>query len=96
MGAPVGGTYRVGPGFWVGNEARTASVGQGDSGGPVAAPNGTDTSRVVARGVISAIDPNALGSCTGMTQDGRQCAWRSFHVNIEDALRGLGLTIKTN
>ncbi|MEV0678617.1 hypothetical protein AB0I60_19075 [Actinosynnema sp. NPDC050436] len=88
--------HRVGPGFWTENEEHTASAGQGDSGGPTAVLNGSDTTKVLARGMISVISPSALGPCTGFDTSGRQCGWWAFHIDIDDAPGGLGLTINTN
>ncbi|MBX9395079.1 S1 family peptidase [Streptomyces sp. TRM72054] len=85
----------VGPGFWALNEEGDATVGQGDSGGPVAGTH-SDPNRVTARGLISMIALGSYqGSCTGLTSDGRLCSTRSFHVNIGSIASGLGVTVKT-
>lgn len=85
----------VGPGFWALNEEGDATVGQGDSGGPVAGTH-SDPNRVTARGLISMIALGSYpGSCTGLTSDGRLCSTRSFHVNIGSIAGGLGVTVKT-
>jgi streptogrisin D len=84
----------VGPGFWTEEQSHVATVGQGDSGGPVAQAAATTTT-VNARGMIDAIDNNTIGTCTGRTSSGRKCAWRAFHVNIGNIASGLGLTIQT-
>jgi hypothetical protein len=85
----------VGPGFWALNEEGDATVGQGDSGGPVAGTH-SNPDRITARGLISHIATgNYLGSCVGVVHDGRLCATRSFHVNISAITSGLGVTVKT-
>lgn len=88
-GAPVG------PGFWLKQENGTASVGQGDSGGPVVdvRPSG----KTLAVGLISGLDGRSryLGACQGWIFPDRQCGSRSFHVNIERILSDLNLTLQT-
>jgi len=84
----------VGPGFWTEDTAGVASVGQGDSGGPVA--SAIDTQTVAARGMISAIDSSQIGTCVGRVTDGRQCSFRSFHVNISNIASAFGMVIQTS
>ncbi|MDT0491888.1 hypothetical protein RM717_15365 [Streptomyces griseus] len=86
----------VGPGFWAINEEGDASVGEGDSGGPVAGTH-SNPQRVTARGLISHISTGSyLGSCVGVVHDGRLCSTRSFHVNIGAITSGLSVTVKTS
>jgi streptogrisin D len=67
-----------------------ASVGQGDSGGPVAQSDG---SAVRAAGIIDAVDLNAQAACVGIQYDGRECAWHAFHINITNIMVNFGLRI---
>lgn len=84
----------VGPGFRTVNDEGEATVGQGDSGGPVASSFGDDVTRVTARGVIDAVFA-PYGACVGRQQEGRLCSTRSFHVNITAALAPYGAQVKT-
>ncbi|GLW68529.1 hypothetical protein Kpho02_08280 [Kitasatospora phosalacinea] len=84
-----------GPGFWAVNEEGVASVGQGDSGGPVAGVN-SDLQTVSARGLISMVSTGSYqGACVGRTSDGRICSTRSFHINIDAVTSGLGVSVAT-
>jgi hypothetical protein len=80
------------PGFWTEDTAGVASVGQG--GGRVA--SAIDTQTVAARGMISAIDSNQIGTCVGKVSDGRQCSFRSFHVDIANIASAFGMVIQTS
>lgn len=83
----------VGPGFWTKDEELDGSVGEGDSGGPVAAASSGSFNDVVARGMIDAIDLNTQTSCIAMN-DGRKCGYRAFHVNIQAILNQMNMTIQ--
>lgn len=88
-----GGTL-VRPGFETLDPEGDASIGSGDSGGPIARP--IDDTYVAARGMIDSIDISNTGTCQGSTvPTGRQCSPEAFHINISAILNGLGLTIQT-
>lgn len=87
------GGRAVGPGFWVTQENRVAAVGQGDSGGPVVEVTASGKTRAV--GLISAVDRDRLGPCVGWQYADRQCASRSFHLNIGRILDDMSLTLQT-
>lgn len=84
----------VGPGFFTFDLEGDGSVGNGDSGGPVAQA-AADPITVNARGMIDAIDLNFETECEGIVADERRCASRAFHVNIGQIATGLGIMIKT-
>lgn len=90
----VNGGTTIGPGFWTEHGSRVASVGQGDSGGPVV--NQITEGSIRARGMLDAIDNSTIGTCTGWQTDGRLCAWRAFHVNITSVLSSQSLTLMTS
>lgn len=85
----------VGPGFFTEHPNRVASVGKGDSGGPVAQGTAAITT-VNARGMISAIDRNTEGPCQGLVTSGRVCGWRAYHVNITQIANALNFTVMTS
>lgn len=89
------GLGTVGPGFITINDDQVASIGQGDSGGPVAqvasVPGGYG---IYAGGITSAISTGAfLGACQGLQSSGRQCSTHAFIVNISDIMFHYGLQI---
>lgn len=83
----------IGPGFWTKDEELDGSVGNGDSGGPVAAASSGAFTDVVARGMIDAIDLNTKTTCVAMN-NGRNCGYRAFHVNIQAILNQMNMTIQ--
>lgn len=88
------GVGRVGPGFSTQNTDHVASVGQGDSGGPVAqAVSVTGGTAIYARGVITGGTPETAGTCQGYSPSTRTCWWETFHVNIGSIMSHWGLTI---
>ena len=93
----IDGLGTVGPGYWAIEPNHVASVGQGDSGGPVAQTVSLSDGSlaVMAGGVITAIatDPSYIGACQGYQVDGRQCSYWSFHVDIEAVMFHWGLQI---
>ncbi|TWP51953.1 hypothetical protein FKR81_14045 [Lentzea tibetensis] len=92
---PLENQGNVGPAFRTLNEEGVASVGQGDSGGPTGAPFNNDFTRVSARGIISAITPQDGARCTGLVYNGRRCSTIGWHINVVDAARAFGGTVKT-
>jgi streptogrisin D len=84
----------IGPGFFTEHPDQVASVGEGDSGGPVA--QAADLTTVNARGMISAVDRNTEGPCQGLVVTGRVCAWRAYHVNITQIANALNFTVMTS
>ncbi|MEO3744107.1 hypothetical protein [Plantactinospora sp. B5E13] len=88
----LNGVGTVGPGFYTVNTDGVASIGQGDSGGPVAqavAANGGTA--IYGRGVITAGTPSTTGACQGVQN--RQCYTQAFHVNIYDIMAYWGIMI---
>lgn len=66
-----------------------AAVGNGDSGGPVFQPTGTNNSQATARGTISAIPGQSVywRPCQGVPgvpndQQGRHCSYRFYFPDI--------------
>jgi hypothetical protein len=91
------GVGTVGPGYWALQPDHVASVGQGDSGGPVAQTVSLSDGSlaVMAGGVVTAIatDAQYRGACQGYQYDGRECSTLSFHVDIEPIMGHWGVTI---
>lgn len=73
----------------------TAAVGNGDSGGPVYAENGS--SGAIAKGTNTAIDGSVEQPCTGIPTDpGRRiCSWRFWYVDVVNSLDAYAATIIT-
>ncbi|GGL10480.1 hypothetical protein [Mangrovihabitans endophyticus] len=73
----------------------TNAGGQGDSGGPVLTTVAGDTTRVIARGTLTAIDSaNFRVPCTGYdTSATRLCASRIFYEDIVPGLSAVNATI---
>lgn len=86
-----------GPMFVTRKTDGTAAVGNGDSGGATYRHDvSVSPSRRYARGVISLIDLNRERPCAGMpTGDGRVCSDTVYHVELQNALNGLGLRVLT-
>ncbi|WP_181785435.1 hypothetical protein [Streptomyces phytophilus] len=84
---------RVGPGAWAKNTGGVASVGHGDSGGPLAGNFNSAKTSALAYGIISAIDRTYLGSCVGYQYNGRECSTRSFHPYVTNAGSTLNFSI---
>lgn len=84
----------VGPGFWTVDISGLGSLGNGDSGGPVAQPS-ADQVTLLARGMIDILDLNSEVPCVNMPADGRHCGWRTFHTNIGQIATTLRLSIQT-
>jgi hypothetical protein len=90
----------MGPGIWTENILGVASVGSGDSGGPLMGFDNA-TQKVLAMGVIAAIDTSRAGPCIGIQDPNRVCSARAFHMNIRASLtfyRSVhpGLVIRTS
>lgn len=83
----------VGPLFETEQNAHIASVGEGDSGGPVFTPH--SAGGVVANGVIILGDGGTQGACRGLQWSGRRCFWRTYHVQVPNILSAFGVTIQT-
>lgn len=73
---------------------RTNAVGQGDSGGAVQVV-ASDTTKVYAAGVNTAIDLNTAAACTGYVTSGRSCAWRMYYAPWSSASAQFGTAIVT-
>ncbi|MGH3872895.1 MAG: S1 family peptidase [Pseudonocardiaceae bacterium] len=74
---------------------RTNAVGNGDSGGPVEQV-AADTTKVYAKGTITALDPSTAVPCTGVPAGGgRTCAWRIYYVDVINSLNAYGASIIT-
>lgn len=85
------GVGRVGPGMWMVDSLGRASVGQGDSGGPVYTGEANGTAG--ARGIITAVDSSQAGPCLGYNFARRLCSKRSFATQINEVLAYYRLTI---
>ncbi|WP_165985157.1 hypothetical protein [Streptomyces sp. YIM 98790] len=92
-----GELYTVGPGFVTRDADGLASVGQGDSGGPVAGVYNDDPTKVTARGLISAIflGDDVEGPCQGVPIV-RRCSSLSFHIGIDNIETAMNLTVLTS
>lgn len=73
---------------------RTSALGQGDSGGAVEVV-ASDTTKVYAAGVNTAIDTGTAVACTGYVTSGRTCAWRMYYAPWGSAAGLFGATIVT-
>jgi hypothetical protein len=82
----------VGPAYRTDHNEGVASVGEGDSGGPVF--SWATGSSVYAQGIVSAISTNHLGACQGFAPAGRRCATRAYHMNLRRALIEVDLDIR--
>ncbi|WP_422739637.1 hypothetical protein ACN263_10670 [Micromonospora sp. WMMD729] len=88
------GVGTVGPGFYTVNTDGVASIGQGDSGGPIAqAVSVSGGTAIYGRGVITGGSPDTAGPCQGVQSSGRQCWRETFHVNIYEVMARWGITI---
>lgn len=67
------------------------AAGKGDSGGSVFAL-ATNTSQVIAKGLISSADKNTLTTCTGVTGT-RTCYATIYYVSIADALNTFHISL---
>jgi hypothetical protein len=85
-------------GYWIYNTVRaeksdfTNAVGQGDSGGPVEVV-ASDTTKMYAAGVNTAIDTDTAVACTGYVTTGRTCAWRMYYAPWNSAVAVFGTSI---
>ncbi len=85
-------------GYWIYSTVRaeksdfTNAVGQGDSGGSVEVV-ASDTTKVYAAGVNTAIDTGTAVACTGYVTSGRTCAWRMYYAPWSSAAGLFGTTI---
>ena len=91
---PGGGRWFIGPGFWTDQNANVASVGHGDSGGPVFFWN-TNIGGMNATGMVDAVSTDHIGPCRGVQYNGRVCSSRSFHVNMGNIISGLNVNLVT-
>jgi hypothetical protein len=94
----IGGTM-YGPGFHTQHPNGIASVGPGDSGGPVV--NFDSASQFTARGLINSVrysdsSGNYEGPCIGYTTSQRACSSRAFHINITAIEDTMSLRVKTS
>ncbi|GAB3854935.1 hypothetical protein GCM10029963_48740 [Micromonospora andamanensis] len=90
----LSGIGTVGPGFHTVNTDGVASIGQGDSGGPIAqAVSVTGGTAIYGRGVITGGTPTTEGPCQGVQSSGRQCWRQTFHVNIYEVMARWGIMI---
>ena len=71
---------------------RTNAVGQGDSGGSVEVV-ASDTTKVYAAGVNTAIDTGTAVACTGYVTSGRTCAWRMYYAPWRSAVSQFGTSV---
>jgi hypothetical protein len=45
--------------------------------------------------LVAAADLNTEADCEGLAPSGRRCAWRAFHVNIDNIEAALNFTVQT-